>query len=175
MRKHLAFLLLLALGVPGAALGGDDAVTALKADLAEVVKTGKVEPTAGLTTAGQPDEAAFRVFAESGYTTVVDLRTAEEDRGLDEPAVVEGLGMKYISMPIGNGDINFDKARELAELLDRSEGPILLHCASSNRVGALLALNVFEETGDARLALATGRAAGMTRLEKTVTEIIDAD
>ena len=78
-------------------------------------------------------------------------------------------------MPIGAGDINYDKARELAELLDRAEGPILLHCASANRVGALLALNVYEETGNTELALETGRAAGMTRLEKVVTEIIEAD
>lgn len=175
MNRHLAVLLLLALGSSAPAFGGEETVTTLKADLGEVVELGKVEPVAGLTTAGQPDEAAFRVFAENGYVTVIDLRTAEEDRGLDEPAVVKALGMKYVAMPIGKGDINFDKARELAELLDRSEGPVLLHCASSNRVGALLALNVFAETGDAELALQTGRAAGMTRLEKVVTEIIGAD
>lgn len=175
MNRYLAILLWLAFGISAPALGGNEAVTTLKADLESVVELGRVEPVSGLTTAGQPDEAAFRVFAENGYHTVIDLRTAEEDRGLDEPAVVDQLGMRYIAMPIGAGDINFDKARELAELLDRSEGPILLHCASANRVGALLALNVYEETGDAALALQTGRAAGMTRLEKLVTEIIDAD
>lgn len=175
MIQRLAVLLVLVLGMSAPAFGGEGAVTTLKADLATVVKLGKVEPVAGLTTAGQPDEAALRVFAENGYQTVIDLRTAEEDRGLDEPAVVAALGMDYVLMPIGAGDINYDKARELAELLDRAEGPILLHCASANRVGALLALNVYEETGNTELALETGRAAGMTRLEKVVTEIIEAD
>ena len=167
-------ILCLAAGIIAASpvFGGDDAVRTLQADLGEVVKLGKVVPVEGLTTAGQPDEAAFRVFADNGYAVVIDLRTAAENRGLDEPAFVEGLGMKYISMPIGGGDITFDKARELDELLDSYDEPVLLHCASSNRVGALLALNVFAETGDAELALETGRAAGMKSLEPLVRKLI---
>jgi uncharacterized protein (TIGR01244 family) len=175
MKKRLAVLFLAALAASSAVLGGDEAVTSLKADLAAVVELGKVEPIDGLTTAGQPDEAAFRVFAESGYKVVIDLRTEGEDRGLDEPAVVEALGMAYVSMPIDGPDINFRKARELDALLDSYDEPVLLHCASSNRVGALLALNVFAESGDTELAIATGRAAGMKSLEKVVRDLIGAD
>lgn len=173
MTRRLAACMILALclAVP-AACAGDDAVTTLKADVAAVVKRGKVEPVEGLTTAGQPDEAAFRVFADNGYAVVIDLRTAGEDRGLDEPAVVEGLGMEYVSMPIDGDGITFEKARQLDALLDSYDEPVLLHCGSSNRVGALLALSVYDETGDAEQALELGRAAGMKSLEKTVRELI---
>jgi uncharacterized protein (TIGR01244 family) len=168
-------LLVMLVAVSSPACGGEEAVTTLQADLEAVVKLGKVEPIDGLTTAGQPDEAAFRVFAENGYRVVIDLRTAGEDRGLDEPAFVEALGMKYIAMPIDGPDINFEKARELDELLDSYDEPVLLHCASSNRVGALLALHAFAETGDAELALERGRAAGMKSLEMPVRGLIYAE
>lgn len=175
MKKHLAALLVAALSASWPAIGGDNPVTPIKVDLEAVVKTGRVEPIDGLTTAGQPDEAAFRVFAGSGYKVVIDLRTEGEDRGLDEPAVVRALGMEYVSMPIDGPDINFQKARELDALLDSYDEPVLLHCASSNRVGALLALNVFAESGDAELAIATGRSAGMKSLETIVRDLIGAD
>jgi uncharacterized protein (TIGR01244 family) len=143
-------------------------------DLDAVVELGQVYPVDGITSAGQPDEAGFRVFAEKGYVAVVDIRTDEEDRGLDEPAIVEQLGMEYISFPIDRDDITLEKAAELSAMLALYEGPILVHCASANRVGALFALQTFSETGDAELALEVGRAGGMTRLEDTVKGVIDA-
>lgn len=175
MNTRLApLLLVMFVAAASPAYGGEAAAMPVKADLAAVVETGKVEPVDGFTPAGQPNEAAFRVFAENGYRVVIDLRTEGENRGLDEPAVVESLGMEYILMPIDGDDITFAKARELGELLDSYDEPVLLHCASSNRVGALLALDFFAETGDAELALERGRAAGMKSLERAVRSLIGA-
>ena len=53
---------------------GELAASSLKVDLAAVVESGKVEPVDGLSTAGQPDEAALKVFADNGYAVVIDLR-----------------------------------------------------------------------------------------------------
>lgn len=150
------------------------AVSSLKVDLDAVVELGQVYPVDGITSAGQPDEAGFRVFAQEGYVAVVDIRTDEEDRGLDEPATVEQLGMEYISFPIGRDDITLEKAAELNAVLARYDEPVLVHCASANRVGALFALQTFSETGDAELALEAGREGGMTRLEDTVKEVIES-
>jgi len=50
-----------------------------------------------------------------------------------------------------------------------------VHCASANRVGALFALNVYRETGDVNKALEAGRAAGLTRMEAQVREVLDAE
>jgi len=156
--------------------GGMQPASPRKVDLDAVVETGKVVPIDGISTAGQPDERAFQVFAENGYVAVIDLRMADEDRGLaDEPAVVEGLGMKYVALPIGAGDITFDKARELGALLDDYDGPVLVHCASANRVGALFALMMVDKGVDDEVAIEKGKAAGMTRLEPLVREILDAD
>ena len=144
----------------------------LKVDLAMVLSTGEVVPVDGMTSAGQPDEAALGVFAKQGYTTVIDLRTEGEDRGMDEADVVEGLGMKYISLPIGREDINFDKARILDLLILEADGPVLVHCGSGNRVGALLALSKSTAGADDEAALEYGRQGGMTSLESTVKEAL---
>ena len=169
-------LLLASLLVFGAtAVAGDaEPESSLLVDLDAAVESGKVEPVDGLSTAGQPDEAGFKVFADSGYAAVIDLRTAGEDRGLDEAAVVEELGMEYVALPIGRGDITFEKAAELRRLLDQYDEPVLLHCGSSNRVGALLALQEYAETGDREASLEAGREAGLKSLEGAVIEEMES-
>ncbi|MGI9237720.1 MAG: hypothetical protein ACR2QZ_10010 [Woeseiaceae bacterium] len=148
------------------------ATSALKVDLNEVVAAGVVKPVGGMTAAGQPDEASLKVFADSGYAAVIDLRTAGEDRGIDEPAVVKRLGMKYVSLPIGRNDIQFEKAEMLDELISRYDGPVLVHCGSSNRVGALLALRASLDGADDESAIATGRDGGLASLEGEVREVL---
>ena len=143
-----------------------------KVDLKEIVATGKVESAGGITPAGQPDAVALKVFADNGYEAVIDLRTPAEDRGFDEPAVVEELGMRYVSMPIGSDGINYESAAALDELLANFEGPVLLHCGSSNRVGALLALRASAKGMDDEAALELGKRAGLSSLEPAVRKAL---
>lgn len=169
--RHAVVLLLLALSV---AVAGESVESPLKVDLDKVVEQGEVAPVDGITAAGQPDEAAFSVFANSGYVAVIDMRTAGEDRGLDEAPVVEALGMEYVAFPIGRDDINFGKAAQLDALLKQYDEPVLLHCGSANRVGAMLALREFLAAGDAESAIEAGRDGGMTRLEGQVRKVLGA-
>ena len=143
-----------------------------KVDLEQLVVTGKVAPVGGITPAGQPDAAALKVFADNGYGAVIDLRRPGEDRGLDEKAAVEELGMKYVAMPIGTDGINYESARALDELLAGFDEPVLLHCGSSNRVGALLALRASLAGADDEEALRIGQKAGMTSLEPAVRDAL---
>ncbi|MFT3670154.1 MAG: sulfur transferase domain-containing protein [Pseudoxanthomonas sp.] len=85
---------------------------------------------------------------------------------------VEALGMTYIALPIsGKEDIGAANAQALHALLQGREGKVLLHCASGNRVGALLALGAAQIDGlPADDALALGRAAGLKSLEPVVVE-----
>ncbi len=146
-------------------------------DVAAVVEAGTVMPVNGITSAGQPDEAALQVFANAGFTTVVDMRGPGEDRGLDdEQATVEALGMEYVAFPIAGRDaISFDSARELDSLLEGIDGPVLLHCGSGNRVGALLALRHSLQGADDEAAIQLGKDSGLTGLEGLVRERLDAE
>lgn len=177
MSKRLVLFVLLALSACTSASNEPEvaAASGLKVDLAAIGEIGKVEPVDGISAAGQPDEAQLKVFADSGYAAIIDLRTDDEDRGFDEPAVVAGLGMEYVSLPIGRDDITFEKARELDALMSAFGAPVLVHCKSSNRVGALLALQTFDATGDAKLALETGRAGGLSSLEDKVKEVLGVE
>jgi uncharacterized protein (TIGR01244 family) len=173
LRISTLFLIAWAFGAASAADTAD--TSSLRVDLDAVVRTERVHPVDGITSSGQPDEAALKVFAAQGYTTVIDLRTEGEDRGLDEPAVVRQLGMNYVSLPIGRDSISFDSAKALDKLIANAQGPVLVHCGSGNRVGALLALRKSLAGADDATALEYGREGGMTGLESRVKDILDTD
>ena len=160
--------------ISSAAISGDEPMTPkLKVDLGELVAAGVVQPVDGISAAGQPDQAAFQIFADSGYTTVIDLRGEQENRGLDEPAVVESLGMKYVLFPItGPEAISFENAAKLDDLIKDSDGPVLVHCGSSNRVGALLALSKSLEGADADEAMTYGVDGGLSSLAGMVESLL---
>lgn len=175
--RHISALVFITLALGVAADETDfGPVSSLKVDLDKVVELGTVSPVNGVTSAGQPNEAALEVFAEAGYATVIDLRGEGEDRGFDEAAVVEDLGLHYVTLPIENGDaISFENARKLDALLKEYPGPVLVHCGSGNRVGALLALRASLEGADDERALAVGREGGLTGLESVVQERLAED
>ena len=143
-------------------------------DLGMVVKAGEVQPVDNITSAGQPDEATLEVFAESGYVAVIDMRGPDENRGIDEEAAVAEAGMQYIAFPVTGAEaINFENAAELDRLLSEIDGPVLLHCGSGNRVGAMLALRESLEGADDEAALEYGRSAGLTGLEPLVKKKLE--
>lgn len=146
-------------------------------DVTKLSEHDQVRPANGITAAGQPDANGFKAFANSGYQVVIDMRGMDEDRGLkDEAALVEDLGLEYVAFPITDRkQINFETARKLDEMLDGFDGSVLIHCASSNRVGALLALRESLNGASDEDALAYGRRAGMTRLESVVKERLDSE
>jgi uncharacterized protein (TIGR01244 family) len=121
------------------------------------------EPLPGVTSSGQPDAAELAGLAEKGFVAVIDLRGESEDRGFNESSVVEELGMQYVSIPMsGSEAVNYDNAATLDSILKTAGGPVLVHCASGNRAGALLSLRQMLIGEDADSALATGIAGGLT-------------
>ena len=134
----------------------------------------RAEPLPGITTSGQPGQASLRDLAEAGVVAVIDLRGINEDRGFNEQRAVEELGMSYISLPIaGATAITYENASVLDELLSDIDGPILLHCASGNRVGALLSLRERLHGANQAEALQLGTEAGLTSLAGTVEALLN--
>lgn len=138
-------------------------------DIDQVQSTMDIQPVDGIRSSGQPDAQEFATLAESGYVAVVDLRGPAEDRGLDESAVLEELGLDYIQLPLTSPEaISFENAAKLDEILAEFDGPVLLHCGSGNRVGALLTLRKSMDGASDEDALSYGRSAGLTGLEPVV-------
>ncbi|WP_311239994.1 MULTISPECIES: sulfur transferase domain-containing protein [unclassified Xanthomonas] len=130
------------------------------AALAQTTPTGT---TRNLISSGQPTQAHLRAAATQGVTTVIDLRAPEEPRGYDEIAAADALGLRYVRLPIRNADaLTPEAARALQRVLNQQQqGTVLLHCASGNRAGALLALLAAREGASPEQALQIGREAGM--------------
>jgi len=144
------------------------AITASAAEFAE--------PRPGLHTGAQPTPEDLAALSQKGVRTVIDLRTDDEDRGFDETATVESHGMRYVRLPVGGaGDLTAENATALKQALDQSGDGVLLHCASGNRVGALLALMAAQHEGATPAeALELGKRAGLKSLEPAVAEKLKA-
>jgi uncharacterized protein (TIGR01244 family) len=159
------------------AASAEETPARLNTSIEDIVAAGEAIPVDGMTSTGQPTEEALKIFADSGYVAVIDLRTAEEDRGMDdEPAAVEAAGMSYISLPVAGGDgVTFENSTRLDEYLASFDGPVVVHCGGGNRVGALLALRQSQKGDDDETSVAYGKKGGLTRLEPKVREVLEAD
>lgn len=154
--------------------GPPQAADAATADALQPLVPEARRPRPDLITGGQPGPEAWADLAARGVTTVVNLRPDAELEGRDAEAEVEQAGMAYHAIPVsGAADLDAANAARLWHLVEAADGPVLVHCASGNRVGALLALGAAWEGGVApEQALEFGRAAGLTspRLEEQVRE-----
>lgn len=134
------------------------------------------QPRADLLTGGQPAPDDWARLRDAGVATVVNLRTPEEMGERDAAGEARAAGLSYVSLPVdGVADITEANARALWERVDGAadRGLTLVHCASGNRVGALLALGAAQSGAMAPdQALAFGRAAGLAGLEARVRELL---
>jgi uncharacterized protein (TIGR01244 family) len=91
----------------------------------------------GLAVGGQPSPKARLRLRALGFRTVIDLRTqAEGIRG--EEAAVRAQGLRYVSVPVTPGTFTIEDVKKVKAVLDDEKAaPVLLHCASANRVGAV--------------------------------------
>lgn len=128
----------------------------------------------GVFSAGKPVEAHIAEAAHAGIKAIVNLCDTSE-LGWDEPAKVREQGMRYEHIPVcGPADVCEANARKLHELLDdASLRPMIIHCGSGNRVGALVALREFHcRDADAETAVRKGRDAGLLGLEPYVRKCL---
>lgn len=141
--------------------------------LAELVPNGS-EPWPGIVTGGQPTAEDLAALRDAGLRTVINLRVPTERGTQDEPKWIEELDLAYVSIPVqGKEGLTEEVARQLDLALETSERPVLVHCGSGNRVGAVFALRAFYLEGKApEAALAIGRTAGVTRLEAAVEKLL---
>ena len=113
--------------------------------------------------AGQPTVEDFQEFKKRGVNVVLNLRTKEE-LDFDEAAAIKKLDLKYHHLPIASADAltdeTFEKARKL--LNSKADRPILVHCASAGRVGAIwLAHRVLDDGLTYDAALAEAKLVGL--------------
>ncbi|HEY7547711.1 MAG TPA: protein tyrosine phosphatase family protein [Blastocatellia bacterium] len=130
-------------------------------------------------TAGQPADAAFAKLASHGFKSVLNLRTDAE--GVDlahEREMIEKAGLRYINIPVGRSPFKEDQVKEfIATVKDKTNQPMLIHCASANRVGAFWMVYLVLDQGlaeDKALEEATRIGLTSAELKKAAQDYIAA-
>ncbi len=147
----------------------------VKADFSSVTETlktveaagfEKIQTVSGIFLAGQPDESGFQAAKVGGLKTVINLRHDGETE-LNEKQVVEDLGLNYVHLPWNGAEELTDKIfDEVRESLKSAEKPILLHCKSANRVGAVwLPFRVLDEGVGVEKAVEEAKIVGLKKAE----------
>jgi len=129
----------------------------------------------GLLVGGQPTPQQLTAIREAGYRTILTLRTDAERGDEGEQATVERLGMKFVRIPVaGASGLTEANARALAKALGEEDVlPAVLHCASGQRVSALLGLKAFVvDRVSATAAIDLAKSLGITKLEAALRERI---
>ncbi len=128
----------------------------------------------GVLVGGHPTSDELRNAAAKGVTTVINLQMPSEPGVAEEVALAKELKLNYTSIPIGGASgLTSEAAKKLDNALAAAKGPVIVHCASGNRVGALFALRAYRLGGSSPAeALAIGKASGMTSLEGAVRKIL---
>ncbi len=119
---------------------------------------------------GQPTREAIKLLSMQGYHTVVSTR-APGELDWDEKKEVEAAGMRFVSIPMPSPveEITDEQVARLAEVLEKAERPILLHCGSGNRIAGLWAVYLAERKGiPVERALDLGAKAGMRSVRSAV-------
>jgi protein tyrosine phosphatase (PTP) superfamily phosphohydrolase (DUF442 family) len=178
MSASLALALILVL----VACGQDGGRTELDPDSPAGVVAGLgvqnvAAPLPDLITAAQPTREQMDRMMALGYRSFVSLQLEEEPGAGWEEEGVPASGGRFGRIPVaGPDDLTRENVERLAAMLDQAGGDqTVLYCASSNRVGALLALKAYWLDGaDPDEALALGREAGLTGLEPNVRSLLAA-
>jgi protein tyrosine phosphatase (PTP) superfamily phosphohydrolase (DUF442 family) len=113
--------------------------------------------------ASQPSEADLHLAKALGVRTLVNQRRPEEKIGFDERATAEGLGLAYANPAFrGAHELTDGVLDESLDLLRGADRPLLIHCASANRTGAIwLAYRVLDGGLDFDAALGEARQVGL--------------
>jgi uncharacterized protein (TIGR01244 family) len=125
----------------------------------DIVKNyGQAAPYVG--TGGVLADGAMEQLRELGFTAVVSLLTEEENAREAEEA--EAAGLKFSRIGVSTTAPTRDQVERFGEIMaDTSQYPVLVHCSSSNRVGALWALYRARQGVPAEIAIQEGRTVGL--------------
>jgi uncharacterized protein (TIGR01244 family) len=144
---------------------------AVRLDLANVR-----QPQESRLVSGTISAADIGRLRAAGVKHLINLRPEQESQGLDERSIATGLGIEYHHVPIADAQaLTRDNALKLDEALAAAGDELtLIHCASGNRVGALIAVREAWLRGQSsEQAIAEGKRWGLASLEDSVRKLLD--
>lgn len=146
-------------------------VSAIAQDLPSHFK----QVTSSHWSAGHFDSAEqIQAVAEQGIEVVISLLPSAEAK-VDEARLVTNAGMLFMHIPIANSsELTISKVQAVADALESAQGKkVLIHCASGNRVGAVMALkSAWVDNMPHSESFAVGKSYGLSSLSSQVQSLI---
>jgi protein tyrosine phosphatase (PTP) superfamily phosphohydrolase (DUF442 family) len=125
----------------------------------------------------QPGTTGFRSLAESGVTTVIDLRPSPDAVRVGRE--LRALGMESVHLPVTDGTPpSPSQVRRVVDIVDNSQGRVFLHCGEGvGRAGTMsAAYKVTTGEASASEALRESLAIGVLTFEQiTFIRSLDRD
>ncbi|MBB3713716.1 uncharacterized protein (TIGR01244 family) [Limimaricola variabilis] len=123
-----------------------------------------------------PDEAALRQAADQGFRSVVNFRTAEEKQEItpdEERRLAEAAGLTYLHHPVAPDALDDALVDDFRQKLADLPGPVLFHCASGKRAGAMTLMALAAREGlDGDAAIAKGRECGLDLSQEKIGQFV---
>jgi tyrosine-protein phosphatase SIW14 len=127
---------------------------------------------------GQPSDNGFKSLAQRGVKTVIDLRWVDEHDIPHEKQIVEGDGMRFISVPMKGLSAPTEEqvSKVLSVLEDGGSWPVFVHCRrGSDRTGTVLACyRISHDHWENRKALEEAKAYGISIFERAMRAYIQS-
>jgi uncharacterized protein (TIGR01244 family) len=119
----------------------------------------RIRPT--IATAGSLKDGAVADLKPLGFVTVVDLRGPKEGTA-SEKAEVESAGLRYFNIPVTEQTPTDAQVEAFTRIVDEpANRPILIHCSTANRVGAIWTLYQVSKGVPIAVAVEEGRTIGL--------------
>lgn len=124
-------------------------------------------------TGGVVAHDAFAQLKKLGFKTVINLNTANEG-AVAEGQAAKAAGLDYVSLPVAQLAPTAAEVERFSSFInDPNNYPILVHCESSNRVGAMWVLYRAKNGVPPEIAVQEGRTVGLKpSREKAVRQIL---
>ncbi len=123
----------------------------------EGMKVNEQITVAGQITPEQLDEAA-----RQGFKSVLNLRAADEEGFMaDERHRAEAAGLRYENIPVKKEEISDELTTSVLKEIDELPKPVLVHCASGMRAGAMAFMHMATREGmSAEKAMSRAQESG---------------
>lgn len=128
------------------------------AQVNNIMRYQRVAPN--IATSGALDNSAIQELVKYDFRTVIDLRTEQEGANKEKIALKK-TDMEYFNIPVTREGIGESQLAAFKEVLAQASSPILLHCSTGNRAGAMWTVYRLSEGIPADQAFKEGRATGM--------------
>ena len=93
----------------------------------------------------EPENNSFKTFADKGFKSIINLQTADEEQKVSQQKKAElakNNDLKYRHIGVSEDNLSEDKVNNFRHDLENLPTPILVHCKSGKRSGALVMMHI---------------------------------